>query len=83
MMFGIVAKDPGENRGLKLLHSTGFHPTAEAAIEAAAKRLQGDHRFKKRWGGKQLLPVVMDFFLKVEPNGIVILHKNERDQRRG
>lgn len=81
MNFAIAIKAPGKANRIRISHTCGFWPTPEAAADMAARRLQNDHKFRERWKGFQLLPICMDLFVEVLPNGAIVRHQNQTDVR--
>ena len=81
MIFAVIAKMPGRADGIKFLHSMSTWPSAEAAMEATARRLVADQTFRNRWKGCQLCPWVIDYFVEVGMDGAIIRHANDREVR--
>jgi hypothetical protein len=76
--WGVVGKKDGSQQMLAMPASFGLCASADEALYRAEMRMKNDPEFRAKFRGWTFYPIRCDKAVSVDPTGVVLIYKNER-----
>jgi hypothetical protein len=76
--WSVVGKKVGSQRMLAMPASFGLCASADEALHRAEMRVKNDPEFRAKFKGWYFYPLRVDKAVAIDPEGVVLIFKNER-----